>query len=232
MPSVLELMRPSTIELEIHGARAVAESLSLLEWMEHDGLLTRCLVSLLTWCVADALKLIGEANKLAARLPASVSAKEGLAAFAILAKLNELRYIDPALSAGVPTHGKRDRALASEPVVDIVNTLARRFSMQDIREMTPEWALLCWQQICEDVARDRNTIFYASDYGYTRRSAGKTKYKMIPRKSPHTPFWVKQRAKMDRPSPVVPRMVLHPEKVVDAMSGLTLEELGEIEKKE
>lgn len=220
-------MRPSTAQIEIGGSIAVAESLRFLDWFRYDNLLTECLVSLLLMRVSESISLIGKANEMAAGLPASVSANEGLAAFCVLAELNEMRYMDPALVSPRPAKERKERELGDEALVEMVSTLATRFSMDEIKEMTPEFALLSWQKIREEIAMTRNAVFYSTELGYRRRNVGKDKYKLIPRKSPYTPFWVSQREEMERPPPVVPKLVSHPGKVIDGMSGKSLEELGE-----
>lgn len=228
MIDVLELMKPSTAELNICGSTAAAESLSFLGWVAFDSILTKCLTSLLLLQVSEAIKLIGEANQIAVGLPASVSANEGLAAFCVLSKLNELRYIDPALLTPPKREEAGKRELENDSLVEMVATLATRFSMDEIENMTPEFALLCWQRIREEVAAARNVIFYSTEFGYKKRAVGKKKYKLVSKKSPYTPFWVRQRERLGRPAPVVPRLVSHPEKVIDGMSGKQLAELGEI----
>lgn len=225
---MLELIEPSTAKIEIHGAHAVAESLRFLSWFVYESVLTDCLSAILTLQVSEAIRLIGKANNHAAGLPASVNANEGLAAFCVLAKLNKLRYIDPALTSHQPEEEMGARDLDNEAIVEIVSTLALRFSMAEIKEMTPEFALLCWQRIREEIAHSRNVIFYSTELGYRRRNIGKEKYKLVPRKSPYTPFWVKSREEMDRPTPIVPRLVSHPDKIIDGMSGKSLVEIGEV----
>lgn len=228
LASVLELMRPSTAKVEIHGSIAVAESLRFLDWLTYDTLLTKCLTAMVLLRVSEAIALISRANEMAAGLPASVSVKEGLAAFHLLAKLNELRYVDPALHSRQPAGKVSGDVLEDSAVMGILSTLAIRYSMCEVHEMTPEFALLAWQKIQEEIAITRNVIFYSTEIGYKRQKAGKDKYKLIPRKSPYTPFWIRQRERMERPAPVVPHLVMHPGDVIDGASGKSLSELGEV----
>lgn len=236
-PDVLELMLPSTAKITVYDARAAAESLKFLDWFRFDGLLMKCLSAFAEGKIADSLNLMGTAIELATGLPASaIDVSEALVAFVVLGELNELRYIDPDfMAASVQT--ETEEQLENFVLVELMTTLALRFAMDEIVNMTPEFAILCWQRIREEISVDRDAVFYSTEMGFDKRWTNKKegKYTLTPRTSPYTPAWLKGRAKrvrereMEEQQGHVPKFVFGDAgKVRDAKTGKTLEELGEV----
>lgn len=230
MIDVLELMRPSTTKINIFGKHVEVESLRFLEWFKFDSLSAKILWKLTGFHLADGLGLICEALE-AAGLPTSkLDAGDALAVFVVLGKLNEIRYIDPDLKSSEQEGARGD---ASRYVfVEVITTLATRFSMEEILDMTPEFALLSWQKIREEIAADRSAMFYSTEMGYDKKPVGKKgRYKLYPRKSPYTPAWVDRRVKRMRLEEVgemeeyTPKFVMQPGEVIDARTGKKLKDL-------
>jgi len=236
MPDVLDLMVPRTTGLTVYNGYAEVESLRFLDWFRYDTLLARCLGAFAEGRWADGLELICKANELAAGLDASADADDSLAAFVVLGKLNELRYLDPDLASVGSDGDDTSLDVDNYVLVEMIVALASRFSMPEIREMTPEFAILCWQRVREEVAADRDAVYYASEIGYDKRYTNRKsgKYKLIPRESPYTPLWCKKRrgrlvrAQRARQGPYVPGLVFDKGSIIDGKTGKTLLELGEV----
>ena len=236
MPDVLDLMVPRTTGLTVYNGYAEVESLRFLDWFRYDTLLAHCLSVFVEGRWADGLGLICKANELAAGLDASADADDSLAAFVVLGELNELRYLDPDLSSAETTGESDSLGLDNYVLVEMVVALASRFSMSEIMGMTPEFAILCWQRIREEIADDRDVVFYASEIGYDKRYTNRKsgKYKLIPRESPYTPLWCKKRrgrlarVQRARQKPHVPGLVFDKGSIIDGRTGKTLLELGEV----
>lgn len=238
MKDVLELMLPSTTEITIYETRAAAESLAFLDWFRFDGLCLKCLTAFAEGKIVDCLELMGTATELATGLPASdIDAGEALVAFVVLGKLNELRYIDPDfVEASVQTETEEE-GLENFVLVELMTTLALRFTVDEITNMTPEFAILCWQKIREEIATDRDVVFYSTEMGFDKKWTSKKagKYMLTPRTSPYAPVWLRKRAKRIRQVEIeqqkghVPRLVFGDVSgVVDGKTGKTLKELGEL----
>jgi len=234
MTDVLELMRPIIKKIDIYETRAEVESLKFLDWFRFDSLLMRCLPAFAEGRIADCLDLIGTAIELATGLPASeIDVSEALVAFVVLGELNELRYIDPDfVGASVQTETEE---IENFVLVELLTTLALRFSMDEIEGMTPEFAILCWQRIREEVGMDRDVVFYSTEMGFNKKWTNKKegKYMLTRRSSPYSPVWQARRAKrvhqMRQQESHVPRLVFGDTgTVVDGKTGKTLRELGEV----
>lgn len=230
MTDVLELMRPGTTIITVYGEQVEVESLRFLDWFRFDSLLARILWHLTSFHLADGLNLICEALETVGLPTSKLDAGDALAVFVVLGKLNELRYIDPDLSSGEDEEDVGDGS--KNVLVEMVATLASRFSMDEILDMTPEFAILAWQKITEEWAADKSALFYSTEIGYDKKFIGKKgKYKLSPRESPYIPTWVKRRSKRMRTERLKkmpeyqPRLVTDPGKVIDAATGKTLKEL-------
>ncbi len=240
MADILDLMQPNVKKIYMYGSFAEVESLKFLDWFRFDSLSLRCLTAFAEGRVADCLDLMGTAIELATGLPASeIDASEALVAFVVLGELNELRYIDPDfVEASVQTETEE---IENFVLVDLLTTLASRFAMDEITNMTPEFAILCWQKIHEEVGMDRDVVFYSTEMGFNRKwtSRKEGKYMLTPRTSPYTPAWLRKRAKRIRQMEIeqrkgyVPSLVFgDPGKVVDGKTGKTLREMGELKDEE
>ena len=235
MTDVLELMQPIIKKIYIYKTLAEVESLEFLNWFRFDSLLMKCLSAFAEGKIADCLGLIGTAIELATGLPASeIDAGEALVAFVVLGELNELRYIDPDfVEASVQT--ETEERIENFVLVELLTTLALRFSMDEMARMTPEFAILCWQRIREEIGADRDVVFYSTEMGFNKKWTNKKtgKYMLTRRTSPYTPVWqgkrVKRLRKMERQKSHVPRLVFGDSgSVVDGKTGKTLRELGEV----
>jgi len=164
----LELMKPNAMKTTAYGKQVEVESLRFLDWFEFDSILPKALSAFANFFLADALGAIREAIETAG-FPSTIDADEGLAVFIDLGKLNELRYADPDLFTGGTEEGDGNLVL-----VELIVTLARCFSMEEIYNMTPEFAILCWQRIRDEIATDRNVVYYASELGYDKKYQGKS----------------------------------------------------------
>ena len=235
MTDVLELMVPSTTKLTVYETLAEVESLKFLDWFRFDSLSLKCLSAFAEGRIADCLNLMGTAIELATGLPASeIDVGEALVAFVVLGELNELRYIDPDfVEASVQTEVEAE--MKNFVLVELLTTLAARFAMDEIMNMTPEFAILCWQRIREEIGADRDVVFYSTEMGYDKRWTNKKKGKYIltQRSSPYAPAWQKKRMKRTRRARQqkshVPRLVFGDAgAVVDGKTGKTLREIGEV----
>lgn len=235
-PDVLELMIPSMAEITIYKTRAAAESLRFLDWFRFDSLSLKCLSAFAEGKIADSLDLMGMAIELATGLPASeIDASEALVAFVVLGELNELRYIDPGF-AEVSVQTETEKELENFVLVELLTTLSMRFALDEIENMTPEFAILCWQRIREEIGIDRDVVFYSTEMGFDKKWTSKKegKYMLAPRKSPYAPAWLKSQTKRVRRTKQqeghVPSLVFGDAgKVIDAKTGKTLRELEEVE---
>lgn len=234
-PNVLELICPSTANITVYGNRAEAESLRFLEWFKFDSLLMKSLWALADFRFADGITAICEALETAGLCASALDADDGLAVFVLLGELNELRYIDPYL---LKAERKGDEEEGGSVLVELITTLATRFSLDEIYGMTPEFAILAWQRVREEIAHDRNAIFYGSELGFDKKMVSKKgKYKLHPRESPYTPLWVSRRRKdvekeeRAKQESHMPKFVSEPGKVIDWKTRKTLEELNLSEQK-
>jgi len=235
MSDVLDLMRPIIKKINIYDAHAEVESLKFLDWFRFDSLLMKCLAAFAESRIADCLDLIGTAIELATGLPASeIDAGEALVAFVVLGELNELRYIDPDfVEASVQT--ETEERIENFVLVELLTTLTLRFSMDEIANMTPEFAILCWQRIREEIGADRDVVFYSTEMGFRKKWTNKKegKYMLTRRTSPYAPVWQAKRVRRilrkKQQESHVPRLVFGDTgSVVDGKTGKTLRELGEI----
>jgi len=238
MTDVLELLRPSTAEITVYDGRVEVESLRFLDWFRFDAILTQSLTTFIGGKIADGLDLMGKAIELAAGLSSSnVDVCEALAAFVVLGELNELRYMDPDFAAvSKETEGVEDD-LKNAVLIELLTTLVARFSMNEIESMTPEFAILCWQRIREEISADRDVVFFSTEMGYNKKWTSKKegKYMLVPRSSPYTPVWQRRRLKKlqglerEEMEGYVPKFVKGDVgAVVDAKTGRTLRDMGEV----
>jgi hypothetical protein len=235
-PDVLDLIRPSTTTTTLYGSKAEVESLRFLEWFKFDALLMRTLWALADFRFADGVTAICEALETAGLCTSALNADDGLAVFVVLGELNELRYIDPYLLTR--SEGKGDGEEGDSVLVELITTLATRFSLEEIYNMTPEFALLAWQRIREEIATDRNVMFYSTELGFDKKMVSKKgKYKLHPRRSPYTPLWVNQKVRVmekeerAKQESHVPRFVSDPGKVIDGKTRKRLKDLNLFEQK-
>jgi len=152
---------------------------------------------------------------------------EALVAIPALWHFNELRYIDPAVM-GMSSERASDvfeEGLDNASLVDIVVTLASRFSMKEIRKLSPEFAFLAWQRIVDEQASLKTAIFYSTELGYDRTPATKDgKYKLRPKDSPYASPWQEARIRGARiaeqewrRTSAIPQspFIKHPDRVID-----------------
>ena len=227
-------MLPGTAKIIIYDAHAEVESLKFLDWFRFDSVLMKCLSAFAEGRIADSLDLMGTAIELATGLPASeIDAGEALVAFVVLGELNELRYIDPDfVGASAQTETEE---IENFVLVELLTTLALRFSMDEITSMTPEFAILCWQRVREEIGANRDVVFYSTEMGFRKKWTNKKegKYMLTRRTSPYAPVWQARRAKrrkrLKQQESHVPRLVFGDTgSVVDGKTGKTLRELGEV----
>jgi len=235
-PDVLYLIHPSTTTTTLYGNRVEVEGLRFLEWFKFDALLMKTLWALADFRFADGVAAICEALETAGLCTSALNADDGLAVFVVLGELNELRYIDPYLLTRSDVKGSAEEG--DSVLVELITTLATRFSLEEIYDMTPEFALLAWQRIREEIATDRNVMFYSSELGFDKKMVSKKgKYKLNPRRSPYTPLWVNQKMKVveaeerAKQESYVPRFVSDPGKVIDGKTRKRLKDLNLSEQK-
>lgn len=235
------IIRPRTVDIALGGQVVTVEKLRLVDWFRLARIERRLLDAFFGLQPGELLIAALEFLELATgRDISDADVEECLVAFSSLWELNEVSYVDSFFwsdeYASEDEVDKLEQAaekqlpedlLLNSFLLDLEVTLACRFSLDEVRDMYIEQALLYYQRIKEDQADDRSVVYWSTEFGYDRKEkkAGKTyKTQFKPRESPYEVFWRKRRRRLLRkarrdlmleveapPSP----FIKHPEKVVD-----------------
>jgi hypothetical protein len=226
---VLALMEPQSERVYLGGEEEAITSLGFLKWLRLDSHHTDFLTCIgeadVQGVVAAMNVILEEATGVS---PSRMFVGEALVAFPVVLEVNALQFLDPALLEKSP-YQVEDSLVKwkNRMALDFIATLARRFSMQEIGEMQPAFAMLMWQQIKEEESLLLDAVFYSSEMGYKRQGSGKSA-KLKPRESPFAPFWLAgKRARMHRslmqlqqPEPeFVSPFITNPDRVVDLQTS-------------
>ena len=227
MTDVVELIERPVDTFVLGGQEAEVRMLGILSWYRLNGIKESILSALREMDWLEAFLFLPQFIEIATGVSASeILLSETLVAIRGLWELNELRYLDPHfMKAAQKRVSLAFGKLKHAELVDLYVTLASRFSHREIEEMSPEFAILCWQRIVEERADDRAVIFYSTEMGYRKQVTDKKRgaYRLIPLKSPYEPAWRVERLASEhsivrealsreaRPSP----FITHPEKVID-----------------
>ena len=221
---VVEFVNSPVVGLRVGGCEVSVSRLGLIDWFALNGIKQTMLNALRDGGWWDALLHLEAFFTKAAKVSAStLLLSEALAALPALWAFNELRYIDPAIGrmAQERTEPVYEEELENAWLADLISTLAQRFSLEEIRELQPELAFLCWQRIIEDRAETHTVIFYSTELGYDKKYTDQKKgsYRLQPRQSPYLPPWRaarrRGRQRVEPPDDYRSPFIKHPEKVID-----------------
>lgn len=234
---VLALMAPQSETIVLGGEVVEINSLGFLDWLRLDAVHTDFLMAFrdvnTRGMVVSMNKILEEATGVP---PSKMFVGEAFVAFSVAIDVNVLQFLDPSLLVEQKTYVEdTEIEWKNRMALDFIATLARRFSMKEIAEMQPAFAMLMWQHIKEEESLLLDAVFYSSEMGYKRQGSGKSA-KLKPRESPYAPYWLAgKRARMRKgyiaaqepeielPSP----FVTNPMKVVDLKTGTRLGDGGE-----
>lgn|GEM_PF-3594765 len=224
---VLGLMQKRRKRIVLGGEEVEITSLGFLDWLRFDSWRVDLMSALAEADVPAMVTACREMLEQATGVSATrMEVGEALVALLAVWDLNQIQFVDPALLAPQKQLYK-DTVVEwkNRMVLDFVGTLASRFSMAEIEDMDPAFAILMWQQLREEQAIALDAVFYSSEMGYKRQGSGKSA-RLLPRPSPFDPFWLAdrrgrvQRLLMRAAQPeILSPFVTQPTRVIDMSTG-------------
>lgn len=232
----LDFLDPLPIRFRIDGYEEEVEPLGLYAWLRFERSEERALKLFFALEFAQGLIELVRVMEAASNIQFDdVFLDEALAAFVRLSEGNHCGYIDPYFVQATRQERGNGHSfideLAGRSAFDMVMVLSKRFTLAEIRGMSPEMAFLSYQYILDAQAEERTIQFYLSELGYEKQKIGKgksMKIRLKPLKTPYsTPWLVLRRRAMKRKMiveaqklpPPMSRLIKHPERVVDLNKG-------------